>query len=156
MFLSLLLALQSGLDVLVGNARSNLTARVVLPGAEADPDTDEEPAEEAFIEEEGDFLEDFPDETQVGTSRPCGAGRWYGDTDHAQDLELVHVRIGSLAGLRLARFADHLKRLCLRQNFISHLDPEVFHQLTKLEELDMYDNKLKTVGHALDKATRLV
>ena len=39
---------------------------------EADPpdrDTDEEPIEDAKIEEheeEGDFLEDFPDETEVG------------------------------------------------------------------------------------------
>lgn len=68
-----------------------------------------------------------------------------------QELELVHLRIGSLAPLHLSRFADALKKLCLRQNFVSHLDPETFHQLTKLEELDLYDNKLKSVGNALVK-----
>ncbi|KAG5638904.1 hypothetical protein H0H81_008965 [Sphagnurus paluster] len=116
-------------------------ARVALPEPEPthanDADSDEEPPEEASIEEhdEGDFLEDFPDETE--------------------DLELVHVRIGSLTNLRLARFANHLKRLCLRQNFVSFLDPEVFHLLTKLEELDLYDNKLKTIADALDHASNL-
>ncbi|KAF9468131.1 hypothetical protein BDZ94DRAFT_844706 [Collybia nuda] len=112
------------------------SARVVLPEAEAE--SDDEPLEEASIEEvgeEGDFLEDFPDDTE--------------------DLELVHVRIGSLANMRLPRFAGHLKRMCLRQNFISYLDPEVFHLLTKLEELDFYDNKLKTVDDALDRLINL-
>lgn len=121
--------------------KSNLVARVVLPVSEslsaADGDSDEEPAEEAagHEHEEGDFLEDYPDETE--------------------DLELVHARIGSLTSLRLQRFANHLKRLCLRQNFVSFLDPEVFHQLTKLEELDLYDNKIKTVGDALDKLSSM-
>ncbi|KAF5371855.1 hypothetical protein D9615_009562 [Tricholomella constricta] len=116
------------------------SARVVLPESDptqaADIESDEEP-EETNIEEleEGDFLEDFPDETE--------------------DLELVHVRIGSLSNLRLARFAGHLKRLCLRQNFVSFLDPDVFQLLAHLEELDFYDNRLKTIGHALDKAEKL-
>ncbi|KAG6810487.1 hypothetical protein H0H92_011667 [Tricholoma furcatifolium] len=117
------------------------SARVVLPEAQviqsADPDSDEEPLEEANIEEhaEGDFLQDFPDETE--------------------DLDLVHARIGTLNELRLPRFAAYLKRLCLRQNFISFLDPEVFHVLTNLEELDLYDNKVKIVGDALVKLLRL-
>jgi len=72
-----------------------------------------------------------------------------------EDLELVHASIGSLADLRLSRFANHLKRLCLRQNLISFLDPEVFHLLTKLEELDFYDNKIKTTGNALDNLSNL-
>lgn len=72
-----------------------------------------------------------------------------------KDLELVHSRIGSLDELRLARFSSHLKRLCLRQNHISFLDPEVFHLLSKLEELDLYDNKIKDPGHALDKLSNL-
>lgn len=46
--------------------RSNLTARVVLPSQTDDAGTDEEHSEdEAFIDEEGDFLEDFPDDTEV-------------------------------------------------------------------------------------------
>lgn len=133
------------------------SARVVIP--EPDAESDEEPLEDASIEEvgeEGDFLADFPDDTEV-----CSAPTPVPDSIMAlaetetdappKDLELVHVRIGSLAGMRLPRFAAHLKRMCLRQNFISQLDPEVFHLLTKLEELDFYDNKLKTIGDALDK-----
>ena len=73
----------------------------------------------------------------------------------AQDLELVHSRIVSLNSLRLERFAGHLKRLCLRQNGISELNPAVFHQLVKLEELDLYDNKIKALGTALTEMTKL-
>lgn len=72
-----------------------------------------------------------------------------------QELNLLHQRIGSLKSLRLERFAKHLKRLCLRQNFISFLDPEVFSLLTEMEELDFYDNKLKTVGDALNTMSKL-
>lgn len=67
----------------------------------------------------------------------------------------MHLRIGSLEQLHLERFKDYLKKLCLRQNFISHLDPATFQQLMYLEELDMYDNKLKTVGDALVKMPKL-
>lgn len=67
----------------------------------------------------------------------------------------MHLRIGTLDNLHLKRFAGHLRKLCLRQNFISHLDSEVFHELTKLEELDMYDNKLKSVEDALVKCSKL-
>jgi protein phosphatase 1 regulatory subunit 7 len=75
-----------------------------------------------------------------------------------QELNLVHARISSISELKLLRFAPYLTRLCLRQNFISHLDEDVFHALTKLEELDFYDNKIKHVGRALDnlKDLRLV
>lgn len=67
----------------------------------------------------------------------------------------MHARVSSLAPLRLQRFAGHLRRLCLRQNAVSFLDPEVFCQLGKLEELDLYDNKIKTVGDALDQLSSL-
>jgi hypothetical protein len=43
----------------------------------------------------------------------------------------------------------------LRQNAVSQLDPEVFGLLTKLEELDLYDNKVKTVGDALNHLENL-
>nr|GAT60802.1 predicted protein [Mycena chlorophos] len=109
------------------------TARVVLPDPE-EPESDEEP-QEAFIDEERDFLAELPDDTE--------------------DLELVHLRIGTLAPLRLPRFAGHLKKLCLRQNFISRLDPEIFHTLTGLQELDLYDNKVKHLDDALDKLAEL-
>ncbi|KAJ6619697.1 hypothetical protein B0H10DRAFT_2024499 [Mycena sp. CBHHK59/15] len=114
--------------------RSNLSARVVLPDPE-DADSDEDPADEAFVEQDRDFLSELPDETE--------------------ELELVHLKIASLGPLMLPRFAGHLKKLCLRQNFISHLDPEIFHSLTKLRELDLYDNKVKHVDNALDNISEL-
>lgn len=67
-----------------------------------------------------------------------------------KDLELVHLRIGNLAPIRLPRFGAHLKKLCLRQNFISRLEPEIFQPLVKLQELDLYDNKVKHVEDALN------
>ena len=48
-----------------------------------------------------------------------------------------------------------MKKLCLRQNYISKLDAEDFAELGTLEELDFYDNKLKRVGDALDNLKNL-
>ncbi|KAG2107105.1 L domain-like protein [Suillus cothurnatus] len=111
------------------------TARVALPPPAVDGDSDGEAEADGSQANDGDLLEDFPDETD--------------------ELELVHSRLSSLANLRLDRFARHLRKLCLRQNTISHLDPEVFKLLTQLEELDLYDNKLKTLGDALDNMSTL-
>ncbi|KAG1750138.1 L domain-like protein [Suillus lakei] len=111
------------------------TARVALPPPAVDGDSDEEAEVDGSQANDGDLLEDFPDETD--------------------ELELVHSRLSSLVNLRLDRFARHLRKLCLRQNAISHLDPEIFRLLTQLEELDLYDNKLKTVGDALDNMAAL-
>jgi len=104
-----------------------------LPIPRDEAETDEDAPEDADEEvtDDSDFLVDFPDDTE--------------------ELDLAHLRIGSLSPLHLSRFAATLKKLCLRQNSISHLDPETFHQLTKLEELDLYDNKVKTLGNALVK-----
>lgn len=133
-----------------------MTARVVLPGAsddKAEVDTDEEAAEEekGAGDNDDDLLQHFPDETEV-RSRNFSHPPTY---RLPKDLELLHSRIGSLDPLRLSRFAGHLRRLCLRQNSISFLDPAIFHQLTLLEELDLYDNKLKTIGDALDRCSKL-
>ncbi|KAK7033064.1 LRRcap domain-containing protein [Favolaschia claudopus] len=116
-----------GDEAAVSAAPPERSARVVLP--EPEEESDEEP-EEAFIEEDRDFLVELPDETE--------------------DLDLVHLKIGSLAPLRLPRFAAHLKKLCLRQNFISRLEPEIFQPLQNLQELDLYDNKVKHVGDGLN------
>jgi len=59
-----------------------------------------------------------------------------------QELDLVHSRLKDLNNLRLERFADHLNKLCLRTNYITKLNPSTFHTLTKLEELDLYDNRI--------------
>ncbi|EKM78738.1 hypothetical protein AGABI1DRAFT_75193 [Agaricus bisporus var. burnettii JB137-S8] len=107
------------------------TARVLLPATQTE-DTDEDDEEDREEQEENnDFLVDFPDDTP--------------------ELELLHSRIKSLANLHLPRFAAYLKKLCLRQNLISYLDPDIFHQLTLLEELDLYDNKIRHIDASLDR-----
>jgi protein phosphatase 1 regulatory subunit 7 len=67
----------------------------------------------------------------------------------------LHSRLTSLKSLRLGRFAEHLTKLGLRQNLVSFLDPDIFSVLTNLEELDLYDNRVKTVGHALNNLSKL-
>ncbi|KAH8826369.1 protein phosphatase regulatory subunit [Flagelloscypha sp. PMI_526] len=118
-------------------SQSRPTARVVLPVAEdSDPEEDGTLANQSD-DEDGDFLAELPD-----------------DTD---ELDLIHQRIGSLESLRLPRFAASLTRLCLRQNHITSLDPNIFNTLIHLTELDLYDNKLKDrgIGPALDQLVEL-
>ena len=119
-------------------------------GQDTDEEQDEKEEEEDGDAEDTDYLADFPDETDVRglLGHPPHANRI---CYNAQELELVHCRLKALDELHLERFAASLRRLCLRQNAISKLNPEVFHQLTKLEEVDFYDNKLKDVGDAFDK-----
>ncbi|KAK0223142.1 L domain-like protein [Armillaria fumosa] len=99
-----------------------VSARVVLPSPPSSP----EPENEANDEVSSDFLDSWPETTS--------------------ELDLVHCRLGSLDPLQLPRFAQHLKRLCVRQNHISTLEPLALSSLTLLEELDVYDNKLKNSG----------
>lgn len=60
-----------------------------------------------------------------------------------------------LSHLNLQRFGKHLKKLCLRQNLISTLDPEIFRDISELSELDLYDNKIKHVGSCLETLPHL-
>jgi protein phosphatase 1 regulatory subunit 7 len=71
-------------------------------------------------------------------------------------LELTHLQLvnSSLPPLHLPRFGSHLKRLCLRQNRLTSLDPEVFEALTELEELDFYDNRIGYL-EGFEKLTKL-
>ncbi|KAG8690731.1 hypothetical protein FRC11_009476 [Ceratobasidium sp. 423] len=115
-------------------------ARVVVeyidpPGTEGQESDDEDLGPDAGDPATEDLLAGMPDETD--------------------DIDLVHARLHSLDALRLPRFKNHLKRLCLRQNFLTHIGSDDIGSLTKLEELDVYDNKLKGVGDALDGLTDL-
>ena len=91
------------------------------------------------------------------TIQRCVAGRnscWTLCVDDRQEIELIHSKLSSISNLGLARFT-HLKKLCLRQNYISTLDPEALDPLTELEELDLYDNRIKHVGDGLDALSNL-
>ncbi|EME45158.1 hypothetical protein DOTSEDRAFT_71009 [Dothistroma septosporum NZE10] len=60
-----------------------------------------------------------------------------------EDIELLHSKIASIPALRLERFAN-IKRLCLRQNQIQHIElPESTR--AQLVELELYDNLIKHV-----------
>lgn len=59
------------------------------------------------------------------------------------EIDLLHMRIGSIPSLRLSRFSA-LQKLCLRQNAISAIEfPNGFGQ--DLQDLDLYDNLIKHV-----------
>jgi protein phosphatase 1 regulatory subunit 7 len=65
------------------------------------------------------------------------------DSD-AEEIDLVHCRVSSLAHLQLQRFAQ-LQRLCLRQNAIEDMAELPAHLAPELVELDLYDNLLRHI-----------
>ncbi|CEL55522.1 hypothetical protein RSOLAG1IB_01534 [Rhizoctonia solani AG-1 IB] len=115
-----------------GERKARVVVEYIDPpgGADGQESEDEALGEDAGDPATEDLLANMPDETE--------------------DIDLIHARLHTLAALRLPRFKDHLIRLCLRQNFLAHIGQEDIGCLVKLEELDFYDNKLKSVGDALD------
>jgi len=81
---------------------------VALPSAEDEVSDNEVDIEDDA--EDGDFLADFPDNTEVGSYSSDVMARW---TYCMQELDLVHSRLKDLDNLRLERFADHLRRTLL-------------------------------------------
>ncbi len=136
-------------------------AQVVLePEVVESDEVDDVEDEDNVREEDQDLLEDLPDDTAVRTSStnsPSCSSFWLtnGSRDAAQEIELIHSRLQSLQNLRLPRFGPNLHKLCLRQNHISNLDPSIFGHLTELEELDLYDNKIKHVDDGLDECKKM-
>ena len=120
---------------------------------EDDPDDDEDSPEL----DDSEILADLSDDTDVHCSSPIyQQERVTADPIFlvwllgGQEIDLVHSRLKSISALSLQRFGPTLKRLCLRQNHIKMLDPEVMKALVNLTELDMYDNKIKDVRETLD------
>lgn len=96
---------------------------------------EEEQEEEKADVDDSEILEDLPDDTE--------------------EIELIHSRLNSISRLGLQRFGPHLRKLCLRQNYITQLDPEVVQTLVELEDLDLYDNKLKSIDNSLSALKKL-
>jgi len=120
----------------VSQGKTARVATVQLPTtADGDTSGEEDAEEEEAAVEDAEILEDLPDETE--------------------EIELIHSRLSSISHLGLPRFAPYLRKLCLRQNHISVLDPEVLNKLEALEELDVYDNKIKSVDDALITLSKL-
>ncbi|EAL21219.1 hypothetical protein CNBD2740 [Cryptococcus deneoformans B-3501A] len=108
-------------------ARLGPTEVVQLPASDSEPDDEDGNNQETDAGGDGspDFLKDYPEDTE--------------------DLQLLHLRLKTplLVPLNFPRFGNHLKRLCLRQNELtSPLPSGAFANLTELEELDFYDNRL--------------
>ncbi len=57
--------------------------------------------------------------------------------------------------LNLPRFKETLEYLGLRQNAITKISEKDIGSLTKLQELDLYDNQLEKLGHSLEQCTEL-
>ncbi|PVF92744.1 putative SDS22-protein phosphatase 1 regulatory subunit 7 [Serendipita vermifera] len=70
--------------------------------------------------------------------------------DTTEEIDLARSKLASCAHLDLPRFARHLKNVCLRANYLNTLEAEAFGSLKLLEELDLYDNRIKQLGNALD------
>jgi protein phosphatase 1 regulatory subunit 7 len=82
------------------------------------------------IDADEDLAAEFPDDTEY--------------------LELVHLKIRSMEDLNLGRFKQ-LKSLVLRQNLLDSMG-EVKHVPDEIEELDLYDNRIKHISsHVNDK-----
>ncbi|KAG8686519.1 hypothetical protein FRC09_014071 [Ceratobasidium sp. 395] len=99
----------------------------------------------------GEDTDEEGDEGDENTGDPATEDLLAAYPDETEDIDLVHARLHTLANLRLPRFGPSLKRLCLRQNFVAEVGEGDIGTLEQLEELDLYDNRLKGVGGALDK-----
>ncbi|TKA29724.1 hypothetical protein B0A50_03087 [Salinomyces thailandicus] len=76
----------------------------------------------------------------------------YSDEDAPPELDIQHSRVTAIPALRLDRFKK-LRRLCLRQNAIQHIElPPVLAPV--LDELELYDNLIKHIG-GLEDFTQL-
>ncbi|KAF8415114.1 hypothetical protein EV426DRAFT_705865 [Tirmania nivea] len=94
--------------------------------------TEDEGPEPEVIANDEDLMDDFPLDIE--------------------EVELVHLRIGSIALLKLERFSQ-IQKLCLRQNHIYEIEA-LDHLSDTLKELDLYDNGISSIRN-LEKLTKL-
>ncbi|TDL25510.1 L domain-like protein [Rickenella mellea] len=74
--------------------------------------------------------------------------------DGEEEVDFNHLRLQSIH-LRRINWHENIKKLCLRQNQITILEPEVFKLLPNLQDLDLYDNKIKEIGDSLSDQREL-
>ncbi|RPB25265.1 protein phosphatases PP1 regulatory subunit sds22 [Terfezia boudieri ATCC MYA-4762] len=94
--------------------------------------TEDEGPDPEIIANDEDLMDDFPPDIE--------------------EVELVHLRIGSIALLKLERF-NQIQKLCLRQNHIYEIEA-LDHLSDNLKELDLYDNGISSIRN-LEKLTKL-
>lgn len=69
--------------------------------------------------------------------------------DDADVIDLVHLKVQALEDLNLIRFKN-LKRLYLRQNLIESIAELEVLPLEKMEEIDLYDNRIKHISKSVN------
>ncbi|AMD19900.1 HCL251Cp [Eremothecium sinecaudum] len=74
--------------------------------------------------------------------------------DDIEVIDLVHLKIQSMEALNLHRFPK-LKRLHLRQNLIESISEVEVLPADVLEELDLYDNRIKHISRNVNKLVNL-
>lgn len=74
----------------------------------------------------------------------------------AEELDLVHLKVGALAELGLPRFRN-LKLICLRQNLIDSIaDIKLVRNKELVEELDFYDNRINHISKHVSEFRNLL
>ncbi|SCU90349.1 LAME_0E08152g1_1 [Lachancea meyersii CBS 8951] len=87
-----------------------------------------------FISADVDLTKDWPEDTEI--------------------VDLVHLRIRSMEDLELQRFPQ-LKTLCLRQNLIESMSEVEVLPAATMEDIDLYDNKIKHISSSVNRLTGL-
>lgn len=100
------------------------------------------------VEYRGTVIPD-PDVQQIDADADLTAS-YDSETDY---LELIHLKISSMADLNLSRF-HKLESICLRQNLITSM-VEVKDLSETLEELDFYDNRINHISSNIGKLVNL-
>lgn len=127
--------------------RDSTPPKDVASGTENE-DTDVEEAEVAPTTLQGTVIEDL-DPQYIDADEDLAAEF----PDDTESLELVHLKIRSMAALHLERFTK-LKLLVLRQNLLGSMG-EVKKLNDSVEEVDLYDNRIKHISSHINEKTRL-
>lgn len=111
-------------EIVETNGQDGLTFQPNALRTEVIPDEHPE-----VISADADLAEEFPDNTDV--------------------VDLVHLKILALEDLNLFRFKN-LKRLFLRQNLIESIAELEVLPLENMEEIDLYDNRIKHISKSVN------
>lgn len=85
--------------------------------------------DQELISADADLAEQFPDDTEV--------------------IDLVHLKVQALEHLNLVRFKK-LRKLFLRQNLIDSITELEVLPLDLMEEIDLYDNRIKHISKSVN------
>jgi len=134
----------------IESTRATLEALSHSEGEDTDPEDGEQ--EDQQLSQQPIQGQIIPDETPDQIDADVDLANEY--PDDSEYIELVHLKIRSMEDLNLGRFKN-LKSLVLRQNLLDSMS-EVKYLNKKIEELDLYDNRIKHISSHLNDLTELV